>query len=67
MPATARKHQHVAVIFGKLSYSQGERPKKTAKPGNNSFHRLLRVPPENLHRPQNAEKTPSADPDERTR
>lgn len=40
MPATAKKYQHVAVIFGKLSYSQGESPKKTVKSGSNSFHRI---------------------------
>lgn len=40
MPPTAKKHQHVAVIFGKLSHWQGESPKKTVTPGSNSFHRI---------------------------
>lgn len=38
MPVTAKKCPHVAVISGKLSYSQGEHPKKTVTPGSNSFH-----------------------------
>lgn len=40
--ATRHKvYQHVAVIFGKVSYSQGESQKKIVKPGSHSFHFLV--------------------------
>jgi len=63
MPVSARKYQQLAVIFGKLSYSQAEGPKKTLKSGSKSFHRLLRGPAQNHTKKGSKQTTPKVDSD----